>query len=105
MSNNRLANVNTRALGLNGTRFAVVTFATSATVHLQIDDRHTRTVNAMKAKIDEIQVNKMLFIYIKMLYSCLKIKTIWSFLNAYTTTRRQTVVSFVMFYKDETMNS
>jgi len=63
MSNNRLANVNTRALGLNGTRFAVVTFATSATVHLQIDDRHTRTVNAMKAKIDEIQVNKMLFIY------------------------------------------
>lgn len=67
MSNNRLVHVNTHALGLNDTRFAVVTFATSATVHLQIDDPYTRTVNAMKAKIDEIQVNKMLFIYI---YKC-----------------------------------
>jgi len=52
-----LGTVNPRVSGSNGTRFAVVTFASNATVHLQIDDANVRTVNATKAKIDEIQVN------------------------------------------------
>ena len=55
----RLAKVTFRASGFYGTRFEVITFATDATVrlHLPIDDDHVRTVNATKAKIDEIQVN------------------------------------------------
>ncbi|WAR30220.1 hypothetical protein MAR_032762, partial [Mya arenaria] len=41
-------------IGKNGTRFAIVTFASTATVHLQIDDKNVRTVNSTIAKINEI---------------------------------------------------
>ncbi|XP_052790011.1 complement C2-like [Mya arenaria] len=45
-----------KAGGQNGTRFAIVTFASTATVHLQIDDKLVRTVNSTIDKINEIQI-------------------------------------------------
>ncbi|XP_052787836.1 complement C2-like isoform X1 [Mya arenaria] len=40
--------------GKNGTRFAILTFASTANLHLQIDDKNVRTVDSTIAKINEI---------------------------------------------------